>query len=37
MSFVLYEFAERRLGLEPFSHISGIALEILSSIVRQCF
>ena len=30
-----YEFAERRLGLEPFSHIPGIALELLSSIVRQ--
>ena len=34
---MFYEFAERRLGLDPFSHIPGIALELFSSIVRQFF
>ena len=29
---MFYEFAERSLGLETFSHISGIALEILFNI-----
>ena len=30
---MFFEFAERRLGLEPFSRISGIALELFSSVV----